>query len=69
MLDFAFFFSTLKRSTTSDDTITVFVDSLRSLSKYIHLHDIKNEDRITNNDNMGFKEIQINPSVSTSKLI
>ena len=53
----------------SDDTITVFVHTLRSLSKYIHIDDIVNDDRIINHGIMGFTEIQINPSDSTWKLI
>ena len=58
-------FFTIIRNTMSDDTITVFVHTLRFLSKYIHIHDIVNEDRIINHGIMGFTEIQINPSDST----
>ena len=60
-------FSTIKRNNTSDDTITVFAHDVRSLSK--HIDDIVSDDRIINNDIMGFTETQINPSDSTSKIM
>ena len=60
-------FSTIKRNNTSDDTITVFVHDVRSLSK--RMDDIVSGDRIMNNDIMGFTETQINPSDSTWKLM
>ena len=51
-------FSTIKRNTISDDTIAVLVQD-----------DIVKEDRITNNDIIGFTKSQINQSDSTRKII
>ena len=45
-------FSTIKRNNASDKTITVFVRNVRSLLK--HLEDIVSDDRIINNDIIGF---------------
>ena len=47
-------FSTIKRNNISDNTITVFVHNLRSLSK--HINDIACDDRIINNDIIGFTD-------------
>ena len=52
-------FSTVKRNNTSDNSITVFVHNVRSLSK--HINDIVCDDRIINNDIIVFTETQINP--------
>ena len=60
-------FSTIKRNNTSDNSITVFVHNVRSLSK--HINDIVCDDRIINNDIIGFTETQINPSGSTCKIM
>ena len=60
-------FSTIKRNNTSDDTIIVFVQNVRSLSK--HINDIVSDDRITNNDIIGFRETQMNSSDSTYKIM
>ena len=51
----------------SDDTITVFVHNVRSLSK--HTDDVVSDDRIKNNDIIGFRDTQINPSDSTCKMM
>ena len=60
-------FSTIKSNNISDDTITVFVQNVRSLSK--HINDIGRDDRIINNDIIGFTETQISPLDSTCKII
>ena len=60
-------FSTITRSTISDDTITVLVHNVKSLSK--HVHDIVSDQRLINNDIIGFTETQINPSNFTYKII
>ena len=60
-------FSTIKRNNTSDDTIIVFVQNVRSLSK--HINDIVSDDRIANNDIIGFTETQMNSSDSTCKIM
>ena len=51
----------------SDDTITVFLHNMRSLSK--HIDDIVSGDKIMNNDIIGFTETQISSSDSTFKII
>ena len=56
-------FSTIKRNNIYDDTITVFVHNVRSLSK--HIDNIVSDDRIVNNDIKDFTETQIKPSDST----
>ena len=60
-------FSTMKRNAVSDDNLTIFVDSVRSLSK--HANNIVSDDTITNNDLIGFTEIQISLSDSSCKTI
>ena len=60
-------FSTIKRNNISGNTITVFVHSARSLSK--HINDTICDDRIINNDIIGFTETQINPLDSTCKIM
>ena len=59
-------FSIIKRNIW-DDTFTVFVHNVRSLSK--HINDIARDDRIINNDIIGFTETQIKPSDSTCKIM
>ena len=60
-------FSTIERNNISDNTITVFVHNLRSLSK--HIDDVVSDDRIIHNNIIGFIETQINPSDSTYKIL
>ena len=48
------------------NTLTTFFNNLRSLSK--HLDVISSDDRIINNDIIGFTEKQINSSDSTRKI-
>ena len=60
-------FSTITRNTISDDTITVLVHNVRSLSK--HVDDIVSDKRLINHEIIGFTETQINPSNSTCKII
>ena len=52
-------FSTIKRNDISDDMITVFIHNVQSLSQ--HIDDVVSDNRIVNNDIMGFTETQINP--------
>ena len=57
-------FCTIKRNNTSDNTIiTVLVHNVQSLSK--HIDDIVVDDRIINNEIIGFTETQIKSSDST----
>ena len=58
-------FSTIKRNTVSNNTITILVHNVRSLSK--HVGNIVSDRRIINNDIIGFTETQI--SMSDSALI
>ena len=44
-----------------------FVQNVRTLLEYVH--DIVSDDRIINNDIIGFTETQINPSCSTFKIM
>ena len=60
-------FSTIKRNAISDDTVTVLFHNMRSLPR--HVSDIVSDNRIINNDIIGFTETQINPSNSVSKII
>ena len=60
-------FSTVKRNAISGDTVTVLVHNVRSLPR--HVNDILSDNRIINNDIIGFTETQIKPSDSTSKII
>ena len=53
-------FSTIKRNNASGNIITVFVHNAQSLSK--HIDDIVIDDRIINNDIIGFTKTQIKPS-------
>ena len=61
------FNSEKKKNTISDDTLTIFFHNVGSLSN--HLGDIVSDDRIINNDVIGFIEAQINLSDSTCRLI
>ena len=60
-------FSTIKRNTISDDTVTVLIHNVRSLPR--HVDNIVSDNRILNNDIIGFTETQIKPSDSTCKII
>ena len=60
-------FSTIKKITTSDDTVTVLVHHVRSLSR--HVDHTVSDNRIINNDIIVFTETQSNPSDSTCKII
>ena len=60
-------FSTIKRNAISDDTVTILFHNVRSLPR--HVSDIVSDNRIINNDIIGFTETQINPSYSISKII
>ena len=60
-------FSTLKRSIISDDTITILIHNVRSLSK--HVNDIVIDSRIMNNDVIGLIETQIDLSDSTCRIV
>ena len=62
-----FIFHSKKKKILSDDTITVFVQNTRSFSK--HVDDIVSDDRIINNEIIGFVETQWNPSDSAGKLL
>ena len=55
-------YSTLKRIIISDDTITILVHNVRSISK--HVKDIVSDSRIMNNDIIGLTETQISLSDS-----
>ena len=59
-------FSTVKRDAFSGDAVTVLVHNVISLP--MHVDDILSDNRIINNDIIGFKETQINPSDSTCKM-
>ena len=59
--------SVIKRNNVSDDTITVLVHNVRSLSK--HIHGIVSDNRTINNDIIGFTETQMNPSDSICKIM
>ena len=62
-----FIFHNKKKKFLSDDTITVFVQNIRSFSK--HVEDIVSDDRIINNEIIAFVETQWNPSDSAGKLL
>ena len=59
-------FSTMK-STISDDSVTIVVHNVMSLSK--HADNIVSDNKIISNYAIVFTETQINPSDSTSKII
>ena len=60
-------FSTIKRNAVSFDIVTVLVHNVRSLTR--HGGDILSDNRIVNNDIIGFTETETKPSDSTSKRI
>ena len=60
-------FSTVKRNAISGNTVTVLVHNVRSLLG--HVDDIVSDNRIINNNNIGFMETQIKPSDSACKII
>ena len=60
-------FSTLKRCIISDNTITILVHNMISLSK--HVNDTVSDSRIMNNDIIGLTETQISLSDSTGKIV
>ena len=60
------FFSTIKRNYISDDTVAVLVHNVISLPRLV---DILSDNRVINNDLIGFTETQIKKSDSTSKII
>ena len=60
-------FSSVKRNAISCNTVTVLVHNVRSLPR--HVDDILSDNRIINDDIIGFTETQIKPSDSTSKII
>ena len=60
-------FSTVKINAVSGDTVTVLVHNVKSLPR--HVDDILSDNRIINNDSIGFMETQIKPSDSTCKEI
>ena len=59
-------FSTIKRNTISNDTITILGHNVRSLSK--HVDDLVSDRRVVNNDIIGFTETQISISDSTCRI-
>ena len=59
--------STIKRNNISEVTIIAFAHNVRLLSK--HIDDIVNDDKIINNDIIGFTETKINPSDFTCKIM
>ena len=60
-------FSTKRRNAISGDTATVLVHNEKSLPR--HVDDVVSDNRIINNDIIGFTEAQIKPSDSTCKII
>ena len=52
------YFSTVNRNSISGDTVTLIVDTVRSLPG--HIEDILSDNRIINNNIMEFTETQIN---------
>ena len=58
--------STLERIIISDDTITILVHNVRSISK--HVKDIVSDSRIMNNDIIGLTETQISLSDSACRI-
>ena len=60
-------FSTGKRNAISVDTVAVLAHNVGSFPR--HLYDILSDNRIINNDIIGFTETQIKPSDSTCKII
>ena len=72
------FLHTIKRNTILDDNLKILVHNVRSLSKLVDdigsdnrmINNVMvSEDRMINNDIIGFTETQINPSDSTCKIV
>ena len=61
------FFFTIKRNYISDDAVAVLVHNVISLPRLVD--DILSDNRVINNDMIGFTETQIKKSDSTSKII
>ena len=61
------YFSTVNRNSISGDTVTLIVHTVRSLPG--HIYDILSDNRIINNNIIGFTETQIKSSDSTYELI
>ena len=57
----------LKRSIISDDTITILIHNVRSLSK--HVNNIVSDSKIMNNDIIGLTETQISLSGSICRIV
>ena len=60
-------FFTFKRSIISDNTITILVHNVISLSK--HVNDKVNDSRIMNNDIIGLTKTRISLLDSTSRIV
>ena len=60
-------FSKIKRNVISGDKVTLLVHDVRSLPR--HIDDIVSDNRIINNNIIGFTKTQIKPSYSTCKII
>ena len=60
-------FPAIRGYAISGDTVTVFFHNVRSLPR--HVGDIVCDNKIINNDIIGFTEIKIKPSDSTCKII
>ena len=60
-------FSTIKRNAIQGDTVTALVHTVRSLLR--HVDDLISDNRIINNVFMGFTELKIKLSDSTSKIV
>ena len=60
-------FSTIKRNAIQGDTVKVLVHTVRSLLR--HVDDLISDNRIINNVIMGFTELKIKLSDSTSKVV
>ena len=61
------YFSTVKRYTISGSTVVVLVHNMGSLPR--HVDDILSDNRVMNNDIVGFIETQIKSSDFTYKII
>ena len=59
-------FPTVKRNVVSGNTVTVLVHDVRSLPR--HVDGILNDNRIINNNIIGFTETQVKPSDSLCKI-
>ena len=61
------YFSTVNRNSISGDRVTLIVHTVRSLPG--HINDILSDNRIINNNIIGFTETQIKSSDSTYEII